>query len=194
MRPNDSQRSALDPPRDPDQEVLAQRLRTLATEMRPPFGCGEFERRMRERGQRRASERLVGFAGLAAAAALVALVLVAEWLVAERHPGVRVVGPLGERGVTEEPLSPPGPAGLDPEERAARADLIAREPAIVRVSTRLAVTGLEDRIASLDDVLNSEQLRNAHDPRLSALRRERAQMLSSLEQVRYAEDLAAELP
>jgi hypothetical protein len=193
MRPNDPQRRALDSPRDPDQEVLAERLRTLATQMRPPFTFGELERRMRERGQRRASERLVSFAGLAAAAALVALVLVAEWLVTERHAGVRVVGPQGEPAVTGAPMTSPGPAGLDPDARTVRSDL-AREPAIVRVSTRLAVTGLEDRLASLDDVLNSEQLRDAHDPRLSALRRERAQMLSSLEQVRYAEDLAAELP
>jgi hypothetical protein len=196
MRLNDPDTNA-DSPRDADQEALAQRLCALATEMRPPFAFGDLERRVRERGRRRAAERRVAFAGLAAAAALGGFVLIAEWRDTLRHPGVPLTVGQGVRGATEEihdQLSLAAPAGLDAEVRAARADLPAREPAIVRVSTHLAVTGLEDRIASLDDVLNSEQLRDAHDPRLSDLRRERAQMLSSLAQVRYAEDLAAELP
>jgi hypothetical protein len=194
MRLNDPRRDAESPP-DSDQEALAQRLRTLATEMRPPFTFSELTQRAR--GQRRASERFVVFAGLAAAAALVGLVVVAEWRLAERHSGAHLTVHQGLPGATQE--RPPvavgaGAAGVDPEVGVGRSDLPAREPAIVRVSTRLAVAGLEDRIASLDDVLNNEQLRDAHDPRLTALRRERAQMLSSLSQVRYAENLAADTP
>jgi hypothetical protein len=202
MRLNDPERNA-DSPRDADQAALAQRLRELATEMRPPFTFGELQRRMGGRGRRHPAERWVLFAGLAAAAALVGLVLVAEWRVTQRGPDVPLAVRQGVRGPAQEihPVQEihdeslaARPASLDAEARAARIELSDREPAIVRVSTRLAVTGLEDRIASLDDVLNNEQLRDAHDPRLSALRRERAQMLSSLAQVRYAEDLAAQLP
>jgi hypothetical protein len=68
------------------------------------------------------------------------------------------------------------------------------EPAIVRVDTRFAVMDLEDRIAWLDDVLTSAQLDGQQAAHIVALRRERAQLVDSLAQVRYAETLAAGLP
>jgi hypothetical protein len=61
----------------------------------------------------------------------------------------------------------------------------------MRVGTRTAVTDLEDRIAWMDDVI-SEQRLDAIDPsHVVALQRERARLINSLAQVRYAETLVA---
>jgi hypothetical protein len=65
------------------------------------------------------------------------------------------------------------------------------EPAVVRVGTRAAVTGLEDRIAELDDLLTSERVGPAQPARLRALQQERTRLMGTLVQVRYAETLAA---
>jgi aryl-alcohol dehydrogenase-like predicted oxidoreductase len=65
------------------------------------------------------------------------------------------------------------------------------EPAVVRVGPRLAVANLEDRIAWLDDALTDEQLDDVPSTHVSALQQERARLVNSLAQVRYAETLAA---
>jgi len=64
------------------------------------------------------------------------------------------------------------------------------DPAVVRVGTRAAVSGLEDRIAQLDDILSAARIQGARPGRLDALQAERARLLKSLVQVRYAEELA----
>jgi hypothetical protein len=66
------------------------------------------------------------------------------------------------------------------------------EPAIVRVGNRLPVMDLEDRIAWIDDTLNAAQVESVQPASIQTLRHERAQLLSSLARVRYAETLAAE--
>jgi len=58
------------------------------------------------------------------------------------------------------------------------------------VGTRAAVTGLEDRIAQLDDLLSAARLERAQRARLDALQQERTRLLGALVQVRYAETLA----
>lgn len=68
------------------------------------------------------------------------------------------------------------------------------DPALVRVGSRVAVSGLEDRIAQLDDEISAERVVAARPERLLAIEQERAQLVSSLAQVRYAETLAAESP
>jgi hypothetical protein len=68
------------------------------------------------------------------------------------------------------------------------------EPAVVRVGSRLAVANLEDRIAWVDDALSDAQFAHADAPGLRALRQERARLVGSLAQVRYAETLAAQVP
>lgn len=68
------------------------------------------------------------------------------------------------------------------------------EPAVVRVGPRLAVANLEDRIAWMDDALSDAQLTAAGDASVRALRQQRARLVSSLAQVRYAETLAAGMP
>ncbi len=65
------------------------------------------------------------------------------------------------------------------------------EPAVVRVVPRLAVTNLEDRIAWMDDALTEERFGHVDDTRLQALQQERARLVNSLAQVRYAETLAS---
>jgi len=52
------------------------------------------------------------------------------------------------------------------------------------------VTGLEDRIAQLDDLLSAARLERTQRARLDALQQERTRLLGALVQVRYAETLA----
>jgi hypothetical protein len=66
------------------------------------------------------------------------------------------------------------------------------EPIIVKFGTRAAVTGLEDRIAQLDDLMTAANASHVQPARLSALQQERGRLVDSLVQVRYAEALAAE--
>lgn len=68
------------------------------------------------------------------------------------------------------------------------------EPAVVRVGSRLAVANLEDRIAWVDDALSDAEITHADAAGLRALRQERARLIGSLAQVRYAETLAAQVP
>ena len=62
----------------------------------------------------------------------------------------------------------------------------------MRVGTRAAVTGLEDRLAEVDDLLTAERIDQAQPAHLAALQQERRRLVSSLAQVRYAETLADE--
>jgi hypothetical protein len=71
---------------------------------------------------------------------------------------------------------------------------LPREPVVVRVGTRADIARLEDRIAQVDDLLTSVRLDESRPARLAALQRERAQLVGSLAQVRYAEVLASESP
>jgi hypothetical protein len=71
---------------------------------------------------------------------------------------------------------------------------LPREPAVVRVGTRAAVAGLEDRIAQVDDLLTFGRLDGTQPERLAALQRERVKLVGSLAQVRYAEFAAAGSP
>ena len=68
---------------------------------------------------------------------------------------------------------------------------LPKEPVVVRVGTRAAVADLEDRIAEVDDLLTDETVDGAQPARLHLLEQERARLVNSLVQVRYAETLAA---
>jgi hypothetical protein len=71
---------------------------------------------------------------------------------------------------------------------------LPREPAVVRVGTRAAVAGLEDRIAQVDDLMTSVRIDGMRPDRLAALQQERLRLVGSLAQVRYAEVVASESP
>jgi hypothetical protein len=66
------------------------------------------------------------------------------------------------------------------------------EPIIVKFGSRAAVTGLEDRIAQLDDMLTAANAGHVQPARINALQQERGRLVDSLVQVRYAEALVAE--
>ncbi|HUI61470.1 MAG TPA: hypothetical protein VLX90_14675 [Steroidobacteraceae bacterium] len=68
------------------------------------------------------------------------------------------------------------------------------EPVVVRVGTRAAVARLEDRIAQVDDLLTSVRLEGTRPDGLVALQAERARLVGSLAQVRYAEFVSDEAP
>jgi hypothetical protein len=132
----------------------------------------------------------VSAAQLLAASVLVALGVVAVSL--------RLTGP----GAHPQPAAsqietadalPPGAAtasaeGGDPMERLLAS--LPREPAVARVGERAAVTGLEDRIAQMDDLLSAARAEHAQPARVETLQQERTRLVGALVQVRYAETLA----
>ena len=67
---------------------------------------------------------------------------------------------------------------------------LPREPVVHRVGTQLAESGLVDQIATLDQLLSAERVAHARPQRVAALERQRAQLVGSLAQFRYAELLA----
>lgn len=186
---------------------MARRLRALPPETQP-YGWAEFQRRGLERARIRCgARRMTGLrravelaAGLVLAVAAVALwgrlgvptdaevggeaVLPRVGLVAAERPGRMRPGSPGY------PRDPAGPeVQVSPVERwlASQPD----DPPLVRVGAGAAVEGLEDRIAQLDDEISAGRALRARPARLFAIQQERAQLVSSLAQVRYAEDLAA---
>jgi hypothetical protein len=182
-------------PRRPAVGDIAQRLRELPAEAAAPYDFAEFRRRSDERSAPR--RRVVSWPHAAAAAGLTAVVAAMALL------GTRGSGPNGEAGPT--PAGPPtaaiapgntvAPPNDEPSDPAhAAREWLARqpaEPALVRAGPRLTVTGLEDRIAWFDDALTDQRLHGANPAQLKVLQQERARLVSSLAQVRFAEALVA---
>ena len=128
------------------QRSLARRLRELPDEAAQPYDWREFQRRSGRRtrpGQGRAGGRAV------AAAAVLALGVVAVWT---------RLGGWSPPPLTPEAAQPPGARISAMEQWLAS---LPSEPAVVHVGTRAAVTGLEDRIAQVDDLLSAERLDQA---------------------------------
>jgi hypothetical protein len=108
------------------------------------------------------------------------------WVRLEPHSGTPAASAAASaRGAT-------GPAAAEPRAAEAWLARLPREPAIVQVGTRADVLGLEDRIAQVDDLLTAGGAGRGQDVSVLALQRERARLVSSLVQVRYAETLASE--
>jgi hypothetical protein len=222
---------------DGQARALADRLRQLPTEIRPPFNWQEFQRRSQQRRLPAGRGRRDWSYALAAALVVVLIGGLIVWSrvgLVNRGKSVDVTGP-GVAKVNAERNPPGADAGQTTAERAqaaasnlqtATAELQAaseavraarealeatddqptpersraleswlaslpREPAVVRVGTRAAVTGLEDRIADVDEMLTFGRLDGAHPERLAALQQERARLVGSLAEVRYAEFIAA---
>jgi hypothetical protein len=185
-------------------KVIARRLHTLADQSSDvPYEWAEFKRR---RSVRSTAPRLSGPGRAAAiAASAVAAVVVLAITIAITDSGrghitasALATGPadLASRASRAgEPVSVP-----DHSEQARTraiegwlADL-PRDPTVVRVGAHAAVTSLQDQIAELDDLMSAERVTGAKERRLDALELQRAQLVSSLAQLRYAEMLAAESP
>jgi hypothetical protein len=169
------------------QRSLARRLRELPDEAAQPYDWREFQRRSGTR-MRPGPGRAGGWA--VAAATVLALGVVAVWtrLGGGSPPPPRPASAAAARP-TPEAAQPLGAPTSAMEHWLAS---LPSEPAVVHVGTRAAVTGLEDRIAQVDDLLSAERLDQAQPARLLALQQARTRLVGALLQVRYAETLADE--
>ena len=170
-------------------DTMAERLRELPAELAPPLSWAELQLRMSTSaaGPNRTWQYTALAAGIAAVVAGLAL-----WS--------RVIAPGRVLAIADDKVELPMLALPDPQSLAqaeASERWLARLPAeqaVVRVGPHMAVADLEDRIAWVDDTLSDESL-DAVDPiHIVALQRERARLVNSLAQVRYAETLVAESP
>jgi hypothetical protein len=160
--------------------TLGRLLRELPVQAHPPYDFREFERRAR-RGAR------PGY-GISRGQLLAASVLITVGIVGL---ALRLADPRRHAPPVAESNSaaPAGTAsGTDSMERLLAS--LPREPAVVRVGDRAAVTGLEDRIAQVDDLLSAARGEPSQSARLLALQQERTRLMGALVQVRYAQTLA----
>jgi hypothetical protein len=172
-----------------------QRLRTLPTETTAPYNWQEFQRRCA------AASPKTNWRPLAAAAALLLFVCaIAVWgrfsgggrhVVADSPAVEDAVQTWGRHAEPTE-----GPDAVAKRSRVIETWLasLPREPAVVRVGTRAAVAGLEDRIAQVDDMMTSVRIDGGGTDRLADLQRERFRLVGSLAQVRYAEVVDSQSP
>jgi hypothetical protein len=165
-------------------EPVGRALRALPADDAQPCSWLEFQRRQAQAV--RASP--IGVPQLAAATlAVAAVAFLAVWARLEHGRGAPSTELIASSAL-------PGAPGDD--SRAAERWLasLPREPGIVRVGTRADVLRLEDRIAQVDDLLTAGRAGRIETTHLVALQRERAQLVTALARVRYAETLADELP
>ena len=173
------------------EKIIGRRVRTLADEpTEAPYDWAEFERRRRET----ASARNVGRNRLAATAATVVAVAVIAGVVIVRSNHQRM--PALARVKTA--AHAPAVAQVDTAARTRAIEGwlagLPHDPVVVRVGTHVAVTSLQDQIAELDDLMSAERVAGAQPARLDSLEQQRAQLVSSLAQLRYAEMLASAAP
>jgi hypothetical protein len=167
--------------------TLSRLLRELPQEAAPPYSYREFRRRARHgvTSVRRVS------GGQLLAASLLAAVAVAALTLRLADPGARSQ-PAAPQNESADALTHGTPAaptsGNDAMERLLAS--LPREPAVARVSDRAAVTGLEDRIAQVDDLLSAARSEHMQPARVQMLQQERTRLVGTLVQVRYAETLA----
>jgi hypothetical protein len=179
---------------------IVRHLRNLPQEIRQPYDWTEFRRRAREKAvaeSRRGSDNR-RYAVLAAVIVLAA-VAIAAWVRLAR-PGASALTDSANVPEFQAPSFESEPLDLRVDARAdARADAAERwlaslpsEPPVVRVGTRAAVAGLEDRLAQLDDLLSAARVEGTQPAKLAVLEQQRARLVNSLVQVRFAETLVAE--
>ncbi len=200
----------LDKPND----SYTQRMRDLPHEVQPPYDWQAFQKRAHYRLI--IQREVLGWRPAAVAAALAFIVLgFAIW--GSVRTGHRLETGLGDipvpappdilagadphsgtRTLSEE-IAAPNP-GESPHGSANYADLeiwlasLPSEPPVVRVGTRTAVARLEDRIAQVDDLMNSVRIEGAPPDNLAVLQQERNRLVGSLARVRYAEEIDAAAP
>lgn len=175
--------------------TLSRLLRALPEDAARPYGWSEFQRRARQRALKRRS--------MAGGQALAALAVIAVGVVAvsmrfsgpAREPPLPQARPVALGAADSAAAGPAGQLQAFAAQTAALERWLAslpHEPAVVHLGTRAAVTGLEDRIAEVDDLLTVERIEPAQPARLLALQQERMRLVGTLAQVRYAERLADE--
>lgn len=188
--------------------AIGERLRRLPSECDPPVGWEEFRRRMEDRsphaadtrdlssGDSRGPQISARFRSRWRQVALAAgMVIAVAGLAIWGRLSLSTTSAGAEHAAAQAEL----PMLAMPDKQAfTQAEVSERwlsrlpaEPAVMRVGTRTAVANLEDRIAWMDDVLSTERLDAVDPSHIVALQRERARMVNSLAQVRYAETLVA---
>jgi hypothetical protein len=173
---------------DLDREgALARLLRELPDDVAEPYGFGEFQRRAR---QRPLSRRTGATGAPLAVAAAIAVAVVALWTRFDAPtPRPQAAAAAAEPSSrAEAPVTGAPPVSAAAMERWLAS--LPREPALARVGNRAAVTGLEDRIAQLDDLLSAARAEQGQPAQVLALQQERTRLVGALVQVRYAETLA----
>jgi hypothetical protein len=168
---------------------VAPLLRGLPDAAAQPYDWREFQRRAHA-----APAAAARVAAMRVLAATIVVVLAVGAAAIRLSGGPRPQHPSAAT-VTADNGAPAATSDLSPAERDEAAaqywlERLPREPALVHVGTRAAVETLEDHIAQVDDLLSSERARRAPAAQLQTLQRKRAQLVSSLVQVRYAETLA----
>jgi hypothetical protein len=180
---------------DLDPKALLERLRDLPSGD-APYSYSEFSYRHARRRMRQTQRPL---RLLAAAVAVV----VAGWVV--KHGLAPVIGAVSTVADAPAPQNPPPGFGPGPPAAGPSPVLLPTvnaerwldthpQRALVRVPAQMAVTELEDQIATMDDQLNAVRIAQPHTQQLALLQRDRAQLVESLAQVRYAQNLVAGLP
>jgi hypothetical protein len=163
------------------------RLRELADAEAPPYGYVEFSRRYSQRRTRHAQAPL-------RLMAIALAVVVAGWIM--KHGLAPMMTDVASTSPAPQPQAqslPQATAGGTPLLTVNAERWLNAQPhsAIVRVPTQMAVTELEDQIAAMDDQLNAMRLAQPHAQQVAMLQRDRAQLVKSLVQVRYAQILVA---
>ena len=159
------------------------RLRELPDAEAPPYGYGEFSRRYSRRRARQAQ------APLRLMAVALAVVVAGGVMKYGLGPVMTDVASLRPASQPRSPAFPPGaPMYTGNAERWLDAQ---PRSAIVHVPTQMAVTELEDQIAAMDDQLNAVRLSQPQARQVAVLQWDRAQLVESLAQVRYAQILVA---
>lgn len=170
-----------------DEKSIAGRLRAAAdASSEAPYDWAEFQRRRHRSALTRAIER--NRPAAIAAAVVAAVVVVAFPFVRPTHEHVPAVAPPDTAA-----RSRPADRQEQARTRAIEGWLadLPHDHVIVRVGAHAAVTSLQDQIAALDDLMSSERAAGARPGRLDSLDRQRAQLVSSLAQLQYAEMLAS---
>lgn len=176
--------------------AIGERMRRLPAEQVPPLSWEEFQGQIGTReamGAGAAVTRGVPrwrYAALAAGIA-VAVAGLAIWGRLSRGGFAESAAPVVAEAQAPFPTLPDRQALAQAEISERWLARLPVEPAVMRVGTRAAVTDLEDRIAWVDDVLSAERLDAVDPTHIVALQRERARLVNSLAQVRYAESLVA---
>jgi hypothetical protein len=171
------------------EQALARLLRELPDDSARPYDWREF--------QRRAQAAPAAAARVSRLRALAAVIVIALAILATAirlGAGPRPTHPPAASLTADNGATAAGgdASRAEREDTAARywLERLPREPALVHVGTRAAVETLEDHIAQVDDLLTAERAGSAPAERVRVLQQERAQLVNSLVQVRYAETLA----
>ena len=171
---------------DLDPKAMLERLRDLPPGD-APYGYAEFSHRYSRRRIRQTQRPL---RLLVAAVAVV----IAGWVVKhDLAPVIGAVATVADAPLAQDPARRPWPVLLPTVNAQSWLDAHPQR-ALVRVPAQMAVTELEDQIATMDDQLNAVRLSQRPAQQVYLLQRDRAQLVESLAQVRYAQNLLAGLP